>query len=113
VDIAFENVQYEPEVGTKWIRPTVLPAQSDVLAMSDSGLEVHEGVFQVDVFTDINKGKSDSLTTADDISSYFARGLALTYSGVSVRIIRKSTGTSSRDGAWYMTSLLIDYQSIT
>ena len=112
IDIAYENIQYEPAIGTNWIRPTVLPALSDVVGLRNTDTEIHEGVYQIDVFTSINQSKSVSLLTIDALSSYFERGLVLTYSGVNVRIIKKSTGVGSRDGAWYMTSLFIDYQSI-
>lgn len=113
LDVAYENITYEPTTGTIWVRPTVLPAAVNRIGMKNTDTEIHEGVYQIDVFAPSDQPKAIALALADDISDYFSKGLTLTYNSSSVRIGTKSVGAGSREDSWYQLPVFINYYSIT
>ena len=112
-DVAFENIKHEPTTGTMYLRPTVLPADTEQAGIGASGKEQHQGFFQIDVFSPIDDPKATALNEADSIADYFSRELTLTYNGISVRLREISMGQASRESAWFMVPVLIDYYSFT
>ncbi len=111
--VAYENIEYEPIVGTMYLRPTLLPAKSSQAGLGTAGQERHEGIYQIDVFAPSNKPLVVALTEADAIANYFTRGLTLTYNAVNVRVNTASQGRANRDGAWFVIPVFIDYLSYT
>ena len=112
-DIAYENVEYEPVTGTAFLRATNLPATTQQASLGTSGQEKHEGIFQVDVFSPVDRAQANSLAEADAVANYFQRGTTLTYNGVNVRIYTSSHGSGTRDGSWFILPVFIDYASYT
>lgn len=112
-DVAFENIKHEPTTGALYLRPTVLPAETEVAGIGSSGKEHHQGFFQIDVFAPIDDPKATALNEADSIADYFTQELTLTYNGISVRLREISLGAATRERAWFMVPVLINYYSFT
>jgi hypothetical protein len=112
-DVAFENIKHEPTEGSLYLRPTVLPADTEAAGIGSNGKEHHQGIFQIDVFAPIDDPKATALNEADSIADYFTQELTLTYNGINVRLREISMGTASRESAWFMVPVLIDYYSFT
>lgn len=111
--VAYEGIEYTSVIGTPFIRPTVLPVSSVQANLGKSGQELHEGIFQIDVFWPTNQAKALPLGEADKIANYFTRGLTLTHNGVNVRIGTASIGAANRDNAWLQIPVLINFHSFT
>ena len=92
---------------------TVLPAETVQAGLGSTGQEMHEGVFQVDVFSPSNKPKAAALAEADAVANYFSRGSVLTYNSVDVRLKTASVGRGSNDNGWYIVPVFINYLSFT
>lgn len=111
--VAWENKNYTPTLGTMYLRPTVLSADTALVGMANSDSTDHAGIFQIDVIAPINQAKAIALAEADAVSNYFSRGLSVTYDGVSVKIGSKSIGVGVREDAWYVVPVFINYQTFT
>jgi len=112
IPVAWENINYKPVVGTLYLRPTLLPADTDPIGLSYVSALDHLGIYQIDVISPIDVGKSAAVTKADLLVAAFPRS-NLTYNGKIVTIKSASRSTGNRDGAWYIVSVIINYQSIT
>ena len=112
VPVAWENLDYKPVVGTLFIRPTLLPSDSQPTGLSYVSAIDHLGLYQIDILSPIDKGKGQAITMADLLVTSFARG-ELAYNGKIVTIKSASRGSGSRDSAWFIVSVTITYQSIT
>lgn len=108
--VAWENINYTPSSTTLYLRPTILPAPTAQASLGDSGRDLHEGIFQIDVFIPDGSGRS---TWPDSIADHFKRGTILTQNGVTVRIKNASIGTAFKDENFYQVPVTIDYQSFT
>ena len=112
VQVAYENSEFTPTVGTLYLRATHLPADSLPIGLSFTSALNHLGIYQVDVIAPVDKGKGAAFAMADLLVTAFPRG-DLTYNGVKVRIKSVSPQPGTRDGAYYIVSVIINYQSIT
>lgn len=109
VAVAWENSNFEPTTGTKYLRPTLLPADTTQAESGSSGKDFTTGIYQVDVICPINTGKGEAVNLADDIADTFSRGSIHTYNGVNVRIRRASRRAGNRDGAWFIVPVDIEF----
>jgi hypothetical protein len=112
IPVAWENIGYKPIIGTMFLRPTLLPGDTDSPGLSYTSALDHIGVYQVDVISPIDKGKGQAITTADLVATAFPRG-ELVYNGKTVTIKQASRRPGSRDNAWYIVPVIINYRSIT
>jgi len=108
--VAWENQEYEPTLGTLWLRATNL--QGETLAVTENDRTV--GVYQIDIFSELNVGKSESMTMADLIVDHFKQDSELTYNGVMVRVnnVSKQASRRTEDG-WLQTIIEVFYYSFT
>tara|TARA_R110000868_G_scaffold192553_2_gene437120 strand:+ start:592 stop:1023 length:432 start_codon:yes stop_codon:yes gene_type:complete len=115
IAVSYENSQYTPVVGTKYLRETLMPADTSQAELGTTGMDHNEGNYQVDAFTPASSklGKSEAILLADGIATQFKRGAVLTYNGVNVRIKSVSRGTGVIDGAWFMIPVFISFKSYT
>jgi hypothetical protein len=112
VQVAYENSEFTPTVATMYLRATHLPADSLPIGIAFTSALDHLGIYQVDVIAPVDKGKGAAFVMADLLVTAFPRG-DLTYNGVKVRIKSASRQPGNRDGAYYIVSVIINYQSIT
>ena len=112
IPVAWDNAEYTPVVGTLYLRPTIQPGDSEPIGLSYTSALDHLGRYQIDIIAPIDSGKGVATTKADLLFTEFARG-NLPYNGKSITIKSVSRSAGNRDSAWYVLSVIINYQSIT
>lgn len=112
-EVAWQNRRYAPTIGTLFLRPTLLPAETVGATVSDSGTDEQTGIYQVDVFAPADEGKNDAFAKADAIAEHFKPVTELTYNGRLVRCVSASIETPLNDGDWYQLPVIIRYLSYT
>ena len=96
----------------KEARLKILPGNSEPIGLSYTSALDHLGIYQIDIIAPIDSGKGVATTKADLLFTEFARG-NLPYNGKSITIKSVSRSAGNRDSAWYVLSVIINYQSIT
>lgn len=108
--ISWENRNYTPDSKVLYLRATSLQGETVQACLGDSGEDMHDGIFQVDVFIPDNKGRT---AWADAIADHFKRGTVLTRNGVNVRIRSTSISPGIKDNHFYIVPVSIVYQAFT
>lgn len=111
--VAWPNVAYEPTIGTLWLRPTLLPADTVAATLGSTGTDENLGVYQVSVFAPSGTGKGAAVVMADAIAERFKPMTKLTYNGLLVRCVTASIGSAVQNGDWYHVPVYINYLSHT
>lgn len=111
--VAWENYPYEPAQGTMYLRPTLIPDDTETATMGTNGTDEHSGVFQIDVMAPAGGGRGAAYVKADSIADHFKRETELTYNGRLVRCLNVSINTATQDNGWFMLPVRVDYLSYT
>lgn len=106
--VAWANVKHVPVNGTSYLRPTLLPATSELYTLTD--VNRHPGLYQVDIFTPVEKGMYAGLSIADDIKTHFESNRRLSQNGDTIFIKQISLGPAQREDAWNHISVIIGYE---
>lgn len=107
--IYWPNTPNEPVQNTNFIRPTLLPATSQLYTLNEG--DYHQGIYQVDVFVKLKQGTSEALLLADTIRDSFRRE-SLTSSGTIVHIQNISMSQAERIEGWWRVMVNISYLSV-
>lgn len=112
--ISGENFEYDPALGTLYLRETLIPSEGAQATLGDNGTDLNLGIYQIDVFSQAGEGKSAALVMADLIADRFKRGTNLTYNGRIVTITKASrqVAANTADG-WFQIPVDITYKSFT
>ncbi len=104
--IAWENIRYVPIHNTMYIRPTLLfsPTSKQTL----EGLQLQQGIYQVDIFAPVNVGMTNLLTKMDDILDLF-RNEVLIKNDTQVNINGISSNRFSTDQDWIVGTISIAF----
>lgn len=105
--IAWPNMRFEPTNNETYLRPTLLPAQTELNTIA--GQQLHKGIYQVDVCVPLKTGIASLTSWLDAIDSLFARGTTLTANSNSVLIQNVGMGRTERQDAWYVGYIEIYY----
>lgn len=112
--IAWENDTFTPVDDILYVRETLLPGDVTAAAVGSASQDHTIGIYQVDVFSPLNRGKAAAVAQADAIADHFKRGTILTYNGVNVRLQNVSRGTGLMDGGKYWhIPILITFEVYT
>lgn len=107
--IAWQNIQYNPTKGTKYIRASLLPAETLNPTLGDS-FNRKEGILQLLLYFPDGTGVGASETLADSLLAYFARGESFTAGGIVVRMLESpSISAGFNDNGWFVTPVSIRY----
>ncbi len=108
---SYENVKYEPTVGTAYVRERFLPDASVQESLGSAGYNRITGVYLIDAFCPAGEGVDDAEDLADTVLAAFARGSVLTSSGVSV-VIEKSYRSAGRsESDWYQVPIVVQFRA--
>jgi hypothetical protein len=110
MDIAWENVKFDPTVGHPYLRAWHLPGQTFPLTLGPQGLDAFVGLLQVDCLYPIEKGWYDAKAKAGTICTLFKKGTLCTYNNITVRIVRSWPDPGTIDGDYYKVSTNIQYE---
>jgi hypothetical protein len=105
--VYWPNVDNEPAQGTNWVRPTLLPARGELFTLNNENM--HEGIYQVDIFTSLKKGTSPLWTIADAVRDHFKAVDVVTSSGANVFIQEISFSQARRIESWWSCYVEIRY----
>jgi hypothetical protein len=87
---AYENRKFEPVRGTNWAEVYILPNQPSVFSMGGNGSDEHDGVMQINLNYQQDKGDGAALAKAEQIALVYQAGKFFTHAGQVVSI--KSCG---------------------
>lgn len=87
IDIAFENMAFEPVVGTPYQKANLLRASPDNAVMG-SGMFEEIGIFQVTLLYPENTGPGAADARAQLVRDWFKRGMSFTEGGITTLINR-------------------------
>ncbi len=106
--VAWDNTKFIPTLGTTFLRPTLLPASSSLFTLNE--VRRNPGIYQVDIFTEVEKGPSAGLALADSIKTLFEGARRLTAGADTIFIKQVSLGKGERQDAWNHTFVEINYE---
>ncbi len=109
--IAWSNVEYTPTIGTTFVRPTLMPAGSQMATLN--GTLKNPGIYQVDIFTPVGKGEGAALIIADRIKMHFEANRRLVANSDTIFILQVSLGKGERENAWNHIFVEVNYYCIS
>jgi len=104
--IFYQNTQNTPAQGVSYLRPTLLPARSTLLTLNDE--DMHQGLYQIDIYTQLKKGTAPILLLADIIRDGFRRQ-SLVSSGTIVHIQNISISPVQQIESWCHCYVEVNY----
>ncbi len=104
--IYWPNDQNQPTQNISWLRPTLLPAASELYTLNNENY--HQGIYQIDIFVPLKAGTSVALLIADTIRAGFNRQ-SLTANGTIVHVQRISISQSQREESWWHCYVEVNY----
>lgn len=109
--VAWENVKYSPVIGTPWIRPTLINADSQTICMGE-GNQNNPGVYRIDAFYPVGNGSGQVLDKLSQIYTHFKSDPTLTAGSITVLIRNVSIlQRIVEETAWFMGSVNINFAS--
>lgn len=108
--VAWENVDFKGGANDLYFRVTGLPSETTQACLGDDGLDLHLGIFQVDVFVPDGKGRTN---WPDAIADHFKRGTRLTQNETTVTITSASIEAALKDDHFYIVPVSIAYRAYT
>jgi Bacteriophage related domain of unknown function len=115
LSIALPNILFTPPAiskTAKYLRATLLPADTVALGVSYSATNHHVGYLQLDVFFGVGGGEIPPRRIAADIISYFIRGTSIVSNGFKIDVIQTpKLGPQITSGAWMFLPVRIPYNA--
>lgn len=105
-DIYFPNSSKEPSQGTAYLRPTLLPAISEIYTLSNENS--HQGLYQIDIFVPLKAGIAAANNYADIIRESFNRARLKTNNTI-VQIQQISISQNQRIESWWSCYVEVGY----
>lgn len=113
IAVAWEGTDYEPTLGTVFIRPTNLPVTSDQLDLSNS-VQNNSGIYQIDVFFPATgRGTGQMLEILSNLFNHFKEDLKLESgsSSVHIRSVSRLPQATADENTWLIGGIQINYTS--
>jgi len=108
--IAWENDSFDNKPNILYLKPFLLPADSQQSTLGDNGQDEHNGIFQVSVYIPVGDGMS---AWPDSVADHFKRGTTLIKNDVKIRVRSVSIASGFRDDNFYIVPVSVDYQVFT
>ncbi len=109
LDIAHENLPYEPVTGTPYAEIKTL--QNDVTGYDLSALNLTDGVFQVVLRYPAGSGAITPKIKADEIINAFPIGSLVTYQGQAATIMSQQRQPGVAEAGWYSIVITLGYRA--
>jgi hypothetical protein len=111
VEIATENVSYDPRSGVAYISTHLFPLPVYQATLGSEGVDMVSGLFQISVNYPADSGMTDLLTKVDELNSVFKSGAQFTISPYWVNIRNVSNTRVIVSNGFATIHLTIDYFS--
>lgn len=113
LQISLPNVEFTPPTVSKtakYLRATLLPAETATIGVAFSSTDQFLGIMQIDVFYGSGGGEREARRIASDIVEYFARGTRMTSNGFNVEVLKRPVlGPTIKSDAWISLPVRIPY----
>ena len=111
-DLAEENSKFNPANKSLWYAAYFIPATSETTGKTLASSDEDRGIFQVSVFTPINKGYDNAqLQAIDDIRSGFLNTTSIVYNDQTVDILESTVNNGQEFDGWFKRDISINYLS--
>lgn len=108
-NVAFENVKFTPQEGVGYMRSFMLPVEPAQATVGTNGLDLVEGIYQVDIAEPKDAGNGALLRKVDSVIAQFPRGLSVTSNGVTLTIRRAWPGPALSRDSFYVIPVSISW----
>lgn len=105
--IYYPNTEKIPTQGVNWVRPTLLPANSETYTLNNQNK--HQGIYQVDIFTALNQGTSALWLLADNVRDTFNTMSSIISNKDTIHIQAISISKAQRIESWWSCYVQINY----
>lgn len=112
VDVVFPNVGYTPKADTEHVRATLLPTNHEDSTVNRTGYQRQEAVYQIDVYTPLDRGTTKAQEIAEAVITLFSRGTVLENAEVKVRVDKTSMDFTMREEDFWRTTISVYLSSI-
>lgn len=109
--VQWPNVDYMPQEGQTFLRPTLMPAAGKLLTVS--GEYLNAGMYQIDIFCPLNTGVYELTSLQDEIFDLYASNKTITLNNVNVFVQNIVPGKGTRADGWFVGFITIYYQCYT
>ena len=106
-DIAWENVQYEPTTGTRFISVRFQPTSRRPAVRGLSPQHRIQGLFTILCYSPENQGPGSSQALVDNLVDRFESTTDITLSGTTVSIEYVEQNTPYSSPPWYVTPVTV------
>ena len=111
--VAWENMRYEPVIGTSYIQVFHNPLRSGPASIGYNGFTTHRGIVQLNINTPGERGTKEAISLADQFTSVIRRGLVVTFNAIPVRILGLSIGAMDIQKAWAILPVTVNWHCYT
>ena len=107
--ISWPNAETRPgnSALTQYVKPSLLLGNSDLYTLNS--YERIPGVYQVDIYGQLNRGVQQVNSIADDIKEHFEANRRLEINGTVVMIQAISMGPALREDSWFRVYVEINF----
>ena len=110
---AWEGVDFTPPADAAWAQLYLLPAPTSIDTLGPGGLDLHTGIFQVDLSVPQNTGTGVLLGYADTLRAVFKAGNTAIHNSQSVLILDCSRSKLTQAAGWLTVSMSISWRAYT
>jgi|AntDeeMetagen134_2_1112570.scaffolds.fasta_scaffold02290_4 hypothetical protein len=111
IDVAWPNRPYDPQIGTPWMRPNLLPTPPRQAELGLQGRNAHTGIYQISVFYPAGNGPGRAEDAASALVERFKRGTDVTYANHLVRCVMAGYRDGTQEPDWYSLIVEIEYRA--
>lgn len=110
MDVAWENVRYEPQIGRPYQDIHLLSNETQQPGNGADGVSFDQGIYQIGLYYPRDEGAGAAIGRADLLRRFFKRSTVLTSGGVSVQVERTPSLSGPIIGPdWYKRVVSIYY----
>ena len=109
IDIAYPNIEYEPNIKKTWLKLFYLPTYAENIFFGKNREQIH-GIMQVDIYTPRDSGTEKAYKLAEELQDVFGVNSVVTSEDGFVRIIDFDL-TSMQENDWFRVMCEIHYTS--
>ncbi len=111
--IAWPNDEFTPTIGTKFLRPTVIPGETLSPGASADSSEDHQGLLDVSLFYPAGSGALSPQRDASIILKHFKKDTSMLRSDVTVTVSKAPWREAAiQETDWYHVPLRIPYRAL-
>lgn len=111
--VAWENSSFKPTAGQVYVAEALLPNETLSIGISSTSSDDFGGIYQVLVYAPAGAGKGAAVSAAEQVVAGFPKGASLTYSGVTVRVLRTSQAAALMEGDRYVIPVSVTYRAVS